>query len=136
MAWLAIAIALPTSFLAPWIIGILFGAEYAAAAPVLAIHIWASIFVFIGVAGGKWLLNENLQLYHSINTSLGAVTNITLNYYLIPLHGVTGAAIATLVSFAIAAYFSQALFGKTRGNFIRLTHSLFPVRMLNAKRNH
>ena len=136
MVWLALAIALPTSFLAPWIIGVLFGAEYAAAAPVLAIHIWASIFVFIGVAGGKWLLNENLQLYHSINTTIGAVANITLNYYLIPLHGVTGAAIATLVSFAIAAYFSQALFSKTRGNFIRLTHSLFPVRVLHAKRNH
>jgi O-antigen/teichoic acid export membrane protein len=135
MVWLAIAIALPTSFLAPRIIGILFGAEYAAAAPVLAIQIWASIFVFIGVAGGKWLLNENLQIYTTINTSIGAATNVVLNYYLIPLHGVTGAAVASLVSFAIAGYFGQALFGKTRGNFIRLTDSLFPVRMFSVKRN-
>ncbi|MDX2477835.1 MAG: hypothetical protein QNL05_10790 [Gammaproteobacteria bacterium] len=61
--------------------------------------------------------------------------NITQNYYLIPLHGITGAAAATLVSFAIAGYLSHAFFGKTRGNFIRLTNSFFPVRILNAKGN-
>jgi len=135
MAWLAITIALPTSVLAPWIIEILYGAAYAGAASVLAIHIWAGVFVFIGVASGKWLLNENLQIYTMINTSIGAVANVTLNYYLIPLHGITGAATATLVSFAIAGYLSHALFGKTRGNFIRLTNSLFPIRMLNVKGN-
>ena len=135
MAWLAITIALPISILAPWIIEILYGPDYAGAASVLTIHIWAGVFVFIGVASSKWLLNENLQIYTTINTSIGAAVNVTLNYYLIPLHGITGAAAATLVSFAIAGYLSHALFGKTRGNFIRLTNSLFPVRMLNVKGN-
>lgn len=135
MAWLGISIALPISVLSPWIISILYGTHYAEAASVLAIHVWTGVFVFIGVASGKWLLNENLQIYTMINTSIAAVANIILNYYLIPLHGITGAAAASLVSFAISGYFSQALFEKTRGNFIRLTDSLFPVRMFNVKRN-
>ncbi len=135
MVWLAVTIALPTSIFAPWIIEMLYGAEYAGAASVLAIHVWAGVFVFIGVASGKWLLSENLQIYTTINTSIGAAMNITLNYYLIPLHGIIGAAIASLVSFAIAGYLSQALFGKTRGNFIRITNSLFPVRIFNPKGN-
>lgn len=135
MAWLGISIALSTSVLSPWIISILYGPDYTEAASVLAIHVWASVFVFIGVASGKWLLNENLQIYTMINTSIAAVANIILNYYLIPLHGITGAAAASLISFAISGYFCQALFKKTRGNFFRLTDSLFPVRMFNVKRN-
>jgi len=135
MAWLGISIALSTSVLSPWIISILYGPDYAEAASVLAIHVWASVFVFIGVASGKWLLNENLQIYTMINTSIAAAANIILNYYLIPLYGITGAAAASLISFAISGYFCQALFVKTRGNFFRLTDSLFPVRMFNVKRN-
>lgn len=135
MVWLAIAIALPTSILATWIIEILYGPDYAGAASVLAIQIWASVFVFLGVASSKWLVNENLQIYTTINTAIGAAANVTLNYYLIPLYGVSGAAAASLLSFAIAGYLSQALFGKTRGNFMRLTSSLFPVRILDAKAN-
>lgn len=134
MVWLAIAIALPTSILAARIIEILYGADYAGAASVLAIQIWASVFVFLGVASSKWLLNENLQIYTTINTAIGAASNIALNYYLIPLYGISGAAASSLLSFAIAGYLSQALFRKTRGNFIRLTSSLFPVRIPDAKK--
>lgn len=46
MAWLAIGISLPLSLLSDSIVGILFGTEFEAAAPVLAIHLWASIAVF------------------------------------------------------------------------------------------
>lgn len=133
MIWMAMAIALPISLVSPWIIETLYGAAYKDAAAVLTIHIWAGVFVFIGVSGSKWLLNENLQKYHTINTTTGAVANITLNLYLIPLYGVTGAAVATLISQAVAAYFCQALFAETRSNFIRITHSFFPIRLSNNR---
>ena len=62
MVWLAFFVALPMSFLSTTIVTILFGDTYKQAGTILSIHIWASVFVFLGVASGKWFLTENRQL--------------------------------------------------------------------------
>ena len=135
MVWIAVAIALPVTFLAPWIIKILYGNAYLPAAGVLMIYIWAGIFVGLGVASGKWLLTENLQIFSSINTFIGAVVNIILNYILITKIGIEGAAWATLISYFVAAYLSLLFWKKTRLNFISLSKSLILIRILNVKKN-
>jgi O-antigen/teichoic acid export membrane protein len=136
MVWMAVAIALPTTFLAPWIIELLYGEAYIGAANVLSIHIWAGVFVFLGVASSKWLLNENLQIFSTINTTIGAIINIVLNYYLIQHIGIIGAAVSTLISYLVAAYLCLFIFDKTRVNFINLTKSLCFIRTLNVKTNN
>jgi len=128
MVWLAVAIALPTTFLAPWVIRVLYGDAFLSAAGVLSIHIWAGVFVFLGVASGKWLLTENLQVFSTINTTIGAIVNIALNYILIKNMGINGAAISTLISYFIAAYLCLSFFDKTRINFVNLTKSLYLIR--------
>lgn len=117
MLILAILVATPTTFLAGWAVGTVFGVEYAAAAPVLVIHIWTSLFVFMGVAGGRWLVLENLQMLSLERTLLGAVSNIGLNLILIPKFGAIGAAYATLVSYAISGLVADLLHKKTRPMF-------------------
>jgi len=97
MVWLAVAIALPTTFLATWVIRVLYGDAFLQASGVLSIHIWAGVFVFLGVASGKWFLTENYIKKNLYRTSLGMVTNIVSNLILIPLYGIYGAAIATLL---------------------------------------
>ncbi|MDA3787560.1 MAG: flippase [Desulfobacula sp.] len=97
MVWLAVAIALPTTFLAPWVIKVLYGEAFLPAAGVLSIHIWAGVVVFLGVASGKWFLTENYIKKNLYRTSLGVVINIVSNLMLIPLYGIYGAAIATLL---------------------------------------
>ena len=92
--------------------------EYAAAAPILVIHTWASIFVFMGVAGTQWLVMENLQIFSLEKTLLGALSNIGLNLILIPEYGAVGAAYATLISYAISSLISDLLRAKTRPMFI------------------
>ena len=62
------------------------------------IQIWSVIFVFLGVASSKWFIAEGLQKYSFYRTLAGAVLNVILNFILIPLYGIYGAAIATLVS--------------------------------------
>ncbi len=124
MVWTAIAIALPMTFLSGWLITILFGEAYRDAGQVLMIHIWAGVFVFLGVASGQWLVNEGLQKYSAINTTVGAFVNILLNFLLIPKFGICGAAIATVLSYSIAAYFMNFVFLATRRNFYRLSGSL------------
>ena len=134
MVWISIAIALPMTFLSDWVINLLYGSAYSQAGSVLMIHIWAGVFVSLGVASGKWLLIENLQIFSTINTTIGAITNVILNYFLIKKLGSAGAAWATLISYFISAYFCLLLWKRTKVNFIKLTKSLFFIRILNAKK--
>ena len=134
MVLLSISVALPMSFLATPIVKLLFGEAYAPAGSVLAIHIWASVFVFLGVASSKWFLAENRQVLSLQRTVLGALANILLNAWLIPLYGTVGAAIATVVSYAIAAYFSDCLQAETRKAFLMKSSSLNIFSLLSKKR--
>jgi len=125
MVWLAVAVALPTTFLSGWVIQILFGSYYKLAGTVLAIHVWAGVFVALGVASGKYLLVNELQKIALLNTAVGAVLNVALNYWLLPRMGVVGAAVATIVSYAVAAYAMMFCWEGSRKNFFAISNSLF-----------
>lgn len=118
MTWIAIIIALPVTFFATPLVTMLFGADYSEAGGVLAIHVWATVFVYLGVAGGNWFLAENQQLISLQRTALGAAVNVLLNIVLIPMLGVVGAAWATLISYAVAAMLSDAMQHATRDMFM------------------
>lgn len=96
MVWMAIAIALPVTFLSNWIVNLLYGSAYIEASKVLVIHIWAGVFVFLGVAFANYLTAENLVIKAFYRSIAGLIINIILNLFLIPIYGVLGAAIATL----------------------------------------
>jgi len=96
------------------IIRILYSSGYSGAAPVLAVHIWASVFVFLGVAQSPWDLSKNLLTLSLYRTIAGAVINVAMNLVLIPRYSAMGAAIATVVSYAISGVFANAFSPKTR----------------------
>jgi len=118
MVWLAIVVALPMTFLSTAIVTLLFGDAYAQAGSVLAIHIWAAVFVFLGVASGKWFLAENRQILSLQRTVFGAIANIIFNLLMIPKFGVLGSAWATVLSYAIAAMFADLAQSETRRMFL------------------
>jgi len=120
----ALFIALPMTFASDLVVNLLYGIQFHQSGNLLMIHIWAGLFVFTGVAMNRWFLVENLQKFTMVNTTIGAIINVLLNYFLIILIGVAGAAWATLISYAIASYFCLVLFRRTRPNFIFLTKSL------------
>ena len=126
MAWMAISIAIPVTFLAGYIIYFLYGESYSGAGTVLSIHIWAGVFVFLGVASGKYLLTENYTRISFFRTSIGAVVNILLNIALIPRYGPAGAAITTLMS-QFFVVFSMVFIGKTRKQSLMMFRSLLLV---------
>jgi len=103
----AYGLSVPVALLAPWLVRVAYGPQFAAAGPILAVHIWASIFVFLGVARGQWLVNEGLQKFYLVSTCAGAAVNIGLNLVFIPLWGGLGAAWATVASYALAAWLSS-----------------------------
>ncbi len=104
MVWLGIAIAIPVTFVGPWVINVLYGDEFAPAGLVLIVHIWASVFVFLGVAYGKYLAAENYTRKAFYRTALGALFNVLLNWLLIPVWGIVGAAIALLFAQFVSNY--------------------------------
>nr|WP_228003560.1 flippase [Leptospira borgpetersenii] len=135
MFLLALMIAIPMTFLSDPIIRLFFGEKFSEAGAVLAIHIWAGIFVFLGVASSRYYLTENLpkgELYKSIS---GCLTNIILNYFLIPLYGIKGAAIATVISQFVASTLFNLLFKRTREIFFIQLESVFFWKML-SRLNH
>lgn len=125
MTYSAVGVALPVTFMADSIVVALYGGLYQGAGLVLAMHIWAGIFVALGVVNGSWFLAENLQKIAMINTFIGVAVNVILNYFLIPIYGIAGVAFATFASHSIAAYFSLFLYAKTRGQFYRITLAFF-----------
>jgi len=134
MVWMAVVIALPMTFLSDQVVELLYGGAYDQAGSVLMIHIWAGIFVFLGVASSKWFIVENLQKYSLYRTICGAGVNIVLNFILIPRYSIYGAAVATLISQMIASFLFNIINKKLRYTFLlQLNAICLPLRKLGVK---
>lgn len=127
MVFLALVMAIPISFVADFIIVMLYGKQYIMAGNVLAIHIWSSIFIFIGVASHHWFVAENLQRYVLFRTLFGALVNFVLNFLLIPDYGPIGAAIASLVAHSMVNVFLNIFSSKTRFVFMLQIKCIFMI---------
>ncbi|OBQ36675.1 MAG: flippase, partial [Anabaena sp. CRKS33] len=112
----SITIAVPMSFLSTTIITMLFGNSYAPAGPILAIHIWSALFIFIGVAASPWFIAEGLTQLSFQKNLFGAMTNVLLNLILIPIYDGVGASIATVISYGVSIL-ANALDDRTRKIF-------------------
>ena len=132
---LALFIAIPVSFCSRWLIEFLYGPHYIDSANVLMIHIWSSVFVFLGVASSRWFVLENLQKYTFYRTLAGCVINILLNYLLIPTYGVIGSAFASVCAQFIASFLFNFVNRNTRQLFFMQMKaiSLFGQRSGHAK---
>jgi PST family polysaccharide transporter len=111
-----------------FIIRTLYSSGYASAAPVLAVHVWASVFVFLGVAQTPWDISKDLLKFSLYRTLAGAAVNVAINFVLIPRFAALGAAVATVVAYAISAVFANALSPKTRPIFIMQMQSFIPMK--------
>ncbi len=80
------------------IIDILYGSSYAAAENILRVVVWYTTFSYIGSVRSVWILAENKQKYLWIINLSGAVVNVVLNFALISIMGVMGAALASLIT--------------------------------------
>ena len=127
MLLLALAGAIPMTFLSAWITDLLFGNAYQLAGSVLAIHIWSGLFVFLGLASGEWFIIEGLQKYYFYRTILGAFVNIGLNFIMIPKFGIIGAAWATVVAQLCSNILFNIFNRKTRVIFFMQCKSILAI---------
>lgn len=124
-------IVIPVFFVAESVIYLLYGEEFEAAGSILAIHIWACPAMFMGAIYSKVLISEGLLKHSLFRDIAGAILNIILNFYLIPLYGGKGAAIATVVAYTFSSYLMSFMFSKTRHSGILMTKAiLYPFYMV------
>lgn len=80
------------------IIRIIYGSVYIDASGALIIIAWYTIFAYIGSVRNVWILaNEKQKWIWQINLA-GAIANVILNFLLIPIWGINGAAVASLAT--------------------------------------
>ena len=77
---------------------ILYGAEYVASVNPLRLIVWYTTFSYLGSVRNVWMLAEGKQKYLWVINLCGAMTNVLLNFVLIPISGVMGAALASLIT--------------------------------------
>ena len=124
MSIISLVIIISTTIFSEFVILKLFGQQYAESSSVIKIHVWSVVFVYLGVVSGKWLLTENYNILSMQRTILGAFINVLLNFYLIPVFGINGAAFSTVISYAIVGLFFDLFFKKTRKIFSMKINSL------------
>lgn len=130
--WLAILLAVGTTVVATPLVAI-FGPGFAASAGILRVLMWAAPFIFAGAVLGRALIAEDRRTWELTRHTIGAVVNVALNLVLIPAFGGTGAAIATLISYAVAGYLLCFAYGPTRLHGRLITNAVLrPWHLLRA----
>ena len=97
------------SVFSPLIVNILYGSNYEPTINVLRLLIWYTTFSYLGATRDIWILVEEKQKYLWILYLFGALTNIVLNFILIPFIGIMGAALASLITQIFTNFFMNYL---------------------------
>lgn len=130
MFWMGVCAGTATVLFGEDIVVLLYGEPYRNAFKALACNIWSGIFISQAVARGIWLVSENLQRYRLYNNLIAIVINISGNMILIPLLGITGAAISTLLTQALGTWGFSFLWKPLRKSTWDLIKSSNPIYML------
>ena len=109
-------IAIPIYFFAERVITTLYGWEYRSAGYLLSLFALRLFFSNMGVGKSAFIINESLFKYSLLTVVIGAISNITLNYFLIPQFATVGSVMASMISFTISIFLVDLFFQKTREN--------------------
>ena len=112
--WICIVYSLGVTVFSKLIIYILYGEAYLGADICLKIAVWYTLFSYVGSAMHLWLLCENQNKYVLLFCTMGAAGNFIINYLLIPVWGINGAAFATLITQLLTNLIFPLFFRDTR----------------------
>ena len=89
------------TLLAKVMLGRVFGATYAEAAPAVQVLVWGSILAYFNTLFFRALEASNRQVYVTLILTAGALANLLLGLVLITAFGIVGAALAFLLTQAV-----------------------------------
>ena len=114
--YVSIFVSLVFQFLGGFAVDLLYGDAYAPAVLPLKIVTWYTAFSYLGVARNAWIVSEGKQKYLKYLYGSAAIMNVILNFVLIPLWGVSGAAAASLITQMATSIFLPLCFKELRPN--------------------
>ena len=112
--WLNVIISFIITLASNIIIATLFGEMYKLASDTLTVLIWYTPLSILGTARQIWIIMEDKNRYAKKFALIGVVINILLNYIMIPIMGITGAALATIVTEFTTCFIAPMFFKETR----------------------
>ena len=128
--WMSICYAILMCIFSKYVILILYGRSYLGAQSALIITVWYCSFSYLGSAKNIWIICEGKMKYETLFTLCGAICNVVMNFLLIPLYGIIGAAFATLITQILTNFVIMFFFKETRENS-KLIVSAFLLKDIN-----
>ena len=80
------------------IVMLTYGSQYLPAVSALRITAWYTSLACLGIVRNIWILANEKQIYLTPINMSGAIANVVLNFLLIPIWGINGAAAASLAT--------------------------------------
>ncbi|MBC7982159.1 flippase [Candidatus Parcubacteria bacterium] len=112
-------IAIFGTIFAKYILHLIFGLSFVEAYRVLQFYIWSGVGISIGTVMIQYLITEKLSSIILYTSIIGMVINVVLNLWLIPIYGINGSALATLISYTLGPL-SALCFPSAREKIIKL----------------
>ena len=123
--YVSVIVALLFMTLGGIVIKFVYGEEYLPATVPLSIVCWYTIFSYLGVAREPWIVCENKQKYLKYLYLSAAILNVVLNFILIPVWGVAGAAVASLITQIGTGILLPCCFSALRPNVKLMVEAIF-----------
>lgn len=120
------------TLLAKPIVQLTYGEGYMQSVAALRIVVWVTTFSYIGVVRNIWILTEDKQRYLTPINTCGAISNVVLNFIFIPIMGINGAALASLLSQFITNVGTGFIFKAIRHNNTLMFRALEPQLFLKT----
>ncbi len=114
---MSVVTALCITLLGEKILLVIFGAAFLPALPALYICAWSTVGAALNSLSQQVLIVENATKVLSVVAFFGMIANVLLNLLLIPIYGISGAALATLISYVVP-FLSLFLFKGARETFL------------------
>lgn len=111
-------------------IKIIYGDAYTPASDPLKVVCWYTVFSYLGMARDAWIVCKGLQKYLKYMYLSAAITNIILNLLLIPIFGITGAALASLITQIATSMIFPCFIKDLRPNIKLMIEAFFLVKTL------
>lgn len=133
--YMALAQSVVMTLAASFIVNVLYGSSYSASIMALQIIVWYTTFSYMGSVRNVWILGEGKQKYLWILNMGGAVLNVVLNFVLIPIWGIYGAAVASLITQAFTNVVMNVIVWPLRHNNMLIWRGLNPMVIINLIKN-
>ncbi len=128
--YLSLGQSIITAVFARPIIYILYGADYLPAVETLRVCVWYITFSYFGSIRNIWILCAGKHRHIWIIDMTGVVINVGLNYLLIPLWGICGAAMASVATQFFTNFVFGFIYGPIRKNNDILIRGIHPGYLL------